>query len=96
MVKEAHKKPKQFESKNIKNIETDLIGDKIGRIHVGKQELGKLQTRKLKGLKSRFDQNNNSEEDYESEDIIYDTYGEGFVTAEEINLEEPNIKKQKL
>jgi len=34
-----------------KNIETDLMGDKIGRIHVGKQDLTQLQTRKMKGLK---------------------------------------------
>ncbi|KAI4132076.1 MAG: hypothetical protein LQ338_000934 [Usnochroma carphineum] len=34
-----------------KNIETDLVGDKIGRIHLGKQDLSELQTRKMKGLK---------------------------------------------
>lgn len=34
-----------------KNIETDLVGDKIGRIHLGKQDLTELQTRKMKGLK---------------------------------------------
>ena len=27
------------------------MGDKIGRIHLGKQDLGSLQTRKMKGLK---------------------------------------------
>ena len=27
------------------------MGDKIGRIHLGKQELGDLQTRKMKSLK---------------------------------------------
>ena len=27
------------------------MGDKIGRIHVGKQDLTQLQTRKMKGLK---------------------------------------------
>jgi ribosome production factor 2 len=31
----------------------DIIGDKIGRIHTGKQDLGKLQSRKMKGLKKR-------------------------------------------
>ena len=30
----------------------DIIGDKIGRIHTGKQDLNKLQTRKMKGLKT--------------------------------------------
>ena len=37
--------------KTKKNIETDIVGDKMGRIHVGKQDLGKLQARKMKGLK---------------------------------------------
>jgi ribosome production factor 2 len=29
------------------------MGDKIGRIHTGKQDLSKLQSRKMKGLKKR-------------------------------------------
>ncbi|OCL11930.1 Brix-domain-containing protein [Glonium stellatum] len=49
--KEALKKPKGLEPKTKKNIETDIIGDKVGRIHVGKQDFGNLQTRKMKGLK---------------------------------------------
>jgi ribosome production factor 2 len=39
------------QAKTKKNIETDVIGDKIGRIHLGRQDLGTLQTRKTKGLK---------------------------------------------
>jgi ribosome production factor 2 len=27
------------------------MGDKFGRVHVGRQDLTKLQTRKMKGLK---------------------------------------------
>ena len=27
------------------------MGDKIGRIHLGKQDLSEMQTRKMKGLK---------------------------------------------
>lgn len=34
-----------------KNVETDIMGDKIGRIHLGRQDLSELQTRKMKGLK---------------------------------------------
>jgi ribosome production factor 2 len=56
VMKEALKKPKQLEPKTKKNISMDEIGDKIGRIHVGKQDLGKLQTRKMKGLKRSRDQ----------------------------------------
>ncbi|CAL8582720.1 rRNA-binding ribosome biosynthesis protein rpf2 [Xanthoria parietina] len=49
--KEAMKKAKGVEPKSRKNIETDIVGDKIGRIHLGKQDLSELQTRKMKGLK---------------------------------------------
>lgn len=35
-----------------KNIETDDMGDMVGRVHVGKQDLSQLQTRKMKGLRS--------------------------------------------
>ena len=34
-----------------KNIQMDVIGDKVGRIHMGKQDIGSIQTRKMKGLK---------------------------------------------
>ncbi|OCK80971.1 Brix-domain-containing protein [Lepidopterella palustris CBS 459.81] len=51
MLKEALKKPKGLEPKTKKNVETDIMGDKVGRIHVGKQDLSGLQTRKMKGLK---------------------------------------------
>jgi ribosome production factor 2 len=53
--KEAMKKPKAGEEKTKKNIATDLMGDKIGRIHVGKLDLTDLQTRKMKGLKRNRD-----------------------------------------
>jgi len=51
MMKEALKRPKQLEPRTKKNIETDPMGDKMGRIHVGRQDLSQLQTRKMKGLK---------------------------------------------
>ena len=38
-----------------KNVDMDLIGDKVGRIHVGRQDLNQLQTRKMKGLKRNLD-----------------------------------------
>ena len=34
-----------------KNIETDIVGDKVGRIHLGVQDMENLQTRKTKALK---------------------------------------------
>jgi len=51
MSREALKKGRTTQPKTKKNVETDLIGDKLGRIHVGKQDLSKLQSRKMKGLK---------------------------------------------
>lgn len=49
--KEAMKVPKVLKPTKVKNIEYDPIGDKLGRIHLGKQDLNKMQTRKMKGLK---------------------------------------------
>lgn len=43
--------PYPLQAKPKKNVETDIVGDKIGRIHLGKQDLTELQTRKMKGLK---------------------------------------------
>ena len=37
--------------KKIKNISYDTFGTKVGRVHMQRQDLSKLQTRKLKGLK---------------------------------------------
>ncbi len=45
------------QAKAKKNIETDIVGDKIGRIHLGKQDLTELQTRKMKGLKREREMN---------------------------------------
>ena len=58
MLKESLRRPK-MEKKNVeagqgkrkKNIETDDMGDMVGRIHVGKQDLTGMQSRKMKGLK---------------------------------------------
>lgn len=58
MMQQALRRAK-MEKKNIekghgkkrKNIELDAMGDLIGKIHMGKQELKSLQSRKMKGLK---------------------------------------------
>ncbi|KAJ8095053.1 rRNA-binding ribosome biosynthesis protein rpf2 [Marasmius tenuissimus] len=58
MLKHALKRPKLKKTdiekglgKKRKNMEVDEMGDLRGRVHVGKQDLHKLQTRKMKGLK---------------------------------------------
>ncbi|EEH46391.1 rRNA-binding ribosome biosynthesis protein RPF2 [Paracoccidioides brasiliensis Pb18] len=55
VMKEAMKQGKapNEEGKMKKNIGMDAIGDKIGRVHLGRQDLSGLQTRKMKGLKRR-------------------------------------------
>jgi ribosome production factor 2 len=72
MLKEAMKKSKVGVEKTKKNIEVSAMGDKLGRIHLGKQDLKELQTRKMKGLKrSRAedeDEFNGIEDDVVSED----------------------------
>ncbi|KAI1269150.1 ribosome biogenesis protein RPF2 [Xylariaceae sp. FL1019] len=55
IMKEALKKAKNGEEKTKKNISTDIMGDKLGRIHLGKVDLSGLQTRKMKGLKRNRD-----------------------------------------
>lgn len=58
-----------------KNIETDDMGDTVGRVHVGKQDLSKLQTRKMKALKRTrggavaASGSDNDDDDDEAEDL---------------------------
>ncbi|XP_056630106.1 ribosome production factor 2 homolog [Diorhabda carinulata] len=51
LMKEACRKPKELKVTKKKNISTDNLGNKQGRIHLGKQEIKNIQTRKMKGLK---------------------------------------------
>jgi len=52
IMKEAMKHGRRpNEARTKKNINMDIMGDKIGRVHLGKQDLNTLQTRKMKGLK---------------------------------------------
>ncbi|CEP60734.1 rRNA-binding ribosome biosynthesis protein RPF2 LALA0_S01e17744g [Lachancea lanzarotensis] len=103
LEKEAHKRAKQLEPKTKKNVSSDGMGDKFGTIHLGKQDLGKLQTRKMKGLKSKFDQTelDSETEDYVNEDEedlqggAEESYGEDFVTANDIDVEPPTKKARK-
>ncbi|KAL1505527.1 hypothetical protein ABEB36_005072 [Hypothenemus hampei] len=51
LMKEACKKPGELKVHKKKNISTDSLGTTHGRIHMGKQDIQKIQTRKMKGLK---------------------------------------------
>ncbi|QKX54125.1 uncharacterized protein TRUGW13939_01208 [Talaromyces rugulosus] len=65
VMKEAMKQGKRpnEEPRTKKNISMDSIGDKIGRVHLGKQDLVNLQTRKMKGLKRRAGVDTDSDRD---------------------------------
>jgi len=53
LYKESLKQPKVLKPKVKKNVERDVFGTKTGRIHMQKQDLGNMQTRKMKGLKRK-------------------------------------------
>jgi ribosome production factor 2 len=74
VLKEALKRARTTQERPKKNISTDIVGDKMGRIHLGKQDLKELQTRKMKGLKRSRDV-----ADSEDEDDVLD----GIVSEEE-------------
>ena len=71
VMKEAMKQGKRPNEnmKTKKNIGMDVIGDKVGRVHLGKQDLGGLQTRKMKGLKRRAGVDSDDEEDVDMMDV---------------------------
>jgi ribosome production factor 2 len=70
MLKEAMRKARTTLERPKKNISTDIVGDKVGRIHLGKQDLGELQTRKMKGLKRTRDSLIVDAEDIEMKDEV--------------------------
>ncbi|XP_077408687.1 ribosome production factor 2 homolog [Vanacampus margaritifer] len=53
LYKTSHKQPKALKPKKKKNVSHDAFGTKFGRVHMQKQDLSKLQTRKMKGLRKR-------------------------------------------
>lgn len=56
LYKKSLKQPKEIAPKKKKNISRDVFGSTHGRVHMQKQDLGKLQTRKLNAFKkSRMD-----------------------------------------
>ncbi|PVI03707.1 ribosome biogenesis protein-like protein RPF2 [Periconia macrospinosa] len=73
MMKAALKKPKGEEPKTKKNIDMDIMGDKVGKVHIGKQDFKSLQTRKMKGLKrGRTPEQDTSMADADTDDVSAD------------------------
>uniref|UniRef100_A0A673H2Y5 Ribosome production factor 2 homolog n=1 Tax=Sinocyclocheilus rhinocerous TaxID=307959 RepID=A0A673H2Y5_9TELE len=53
LYRTAHRQPRGVKPKKKKNISHDAFGTRLGRLHMQKQDLDKLQTRKMKGLRKR-------------------------------------------
>lgn len=68
--KRAIQIPKELQTKKEKNKEYDAMGDQYGRIHMEKQDLSKLQTRKMRGLKRRRDEDGEEDEDEEDDQAV--------------------------
>ncbi|CAG9132747.1 hypothetical protein JYU34_017519 [Plutella xylostella] len=51
LYKEACRVPREVRPITKKNISKDAFGSKLGRVHMVKQDVNKLQTRKMKGLR---------------------------------------------
>lgn len=51
LYKLARKQPKQLKVSTKKNISRDRLGNTHGRVHVGNQKLGSVQTRKVRALR---------------------------------------------
>jgi len=61
LMKTALRQPFQLRAKKTKNISHDVFGSKLARVHVGRQDIHSLQTRKMKGLRRSKEQNGQEE-----------------------------------
>lgn len=96
--KEAFRIPRQLQPKEKKNVSTDIMGDKVAKIHVGKQDLSKMQTRKMKGLKSKYDVLSDDEEGQDEGDFVDEISEDDEEEEEEFvdAVDEPASKKRKI
>jgi ribosome production factor 2 len=77
LLKIATKKPQALAPKKLKNITRDeLTGDKLGRIHLEKQDVYTMQTRRVKALRKTPAELKKSKAETEGEE-------EGATDAEE-------------
>lgn len=56
LYKLSRKQPRQLKVTKKKNISRDQLGNTHGRVHVGKQNITKVQTRKVRALKKTIDE----------------------------------------
>ncbi|KAG8846265.1 rRNA-binding ribosome biosynthesis protein rpf2 [Serendipita sp. 411] len=57
----------------MRNKEVDEMGDLRGRVHIAKQDLSKLQTRKVKALKKSWEEMDVDEEDVQMNGVGQET-----------------------
>ena len=55
-----------------RNVDIDEMGDKVGRLHMTKQDLGKIQTRKMKGLKKGKGESAGDDDGDDGQDVELD------------------------
>ncbi|RMZ85320.1 hypothetical protein DV738_g64, partial [Chaetothyriales sp. CBS 135597] len=85
VMKEAMKHGRRpNEPRTKKNIEMDLVGDKIGRVHLGKQDLSQLQTRKMKGLKRGRDEADEDEAAFSGDGRVNGVVSQPHISHKEL------------
>ncbi|PVF98329.1 Brix-domain-containing protein [Serendipita vermifera] len=60
------------DKKKMRNKEVDEMGDLRGRVHIARQDLSKLQVRKVKALKKKRGESDDEDMSMESDEGIYD------------------------
>uniref|UniRef100_A0A1I7YJK9 Ribosome production factor 2 homolog n=1 Tax=Steinernema glaseri TaxID=37863 RepID=A0A1I7YJK9_9BILA len=68
LFKTATRQPGQLRVKPRKNVTQDVFGSTLGRIHVGRQNVDALQTRKMKGLRKPREDGHEEEHEDAQED----------------------------
>lgn len=52
LLKASIKKPRVAETRQTKNVSANEFGDKLGRIHLGRQDLSSMKVRRVKALRT--------------------------------------------
>lgn len=69
LFKAATRKPKALVTKKVKNVShDDLTGNKLGQIHLDRQDVYAMQTRRVKALRKTHTKKTDSESEVANED----------------------------
>ncbi|WFD00975.1 rRNA-binding ribosome biosynthesis protein rpf2 [Malassezia yamatoensis] len=101
---QALRRPKTAEQKNTqgkgkrKNIDTDEMGDMVGRVHLGKQDLSTLNVKKAKGLRGpHFDENDqNPAFDDDDDDDDDDASEQSYASEQASDLEDDEDESESI